>query len=108
MTDLTRTPEAGLGTASRPIPREAVGVPERKLVLGLMEAARLLGIGRTTAYRLAKTGTFPCLVIRIGGRYAVPQRGLRALLGYADHHNGESHGHDREEGTEEERLHPMG
>lgn len=51
------------------------------LVVGLIEAGRMLGMGRTTAYRLARTGRFPCPVLRIGGRYAVPLPGLRALLG---------------------------
>ncbi|MEV4471243.1 helix-turn-helix domain-containing protein [Nonomuraea sp. NPDC049504] len=60
-------------------------------MISLLAAARLLGIGRTTAYRLAKSGMFPCPVLRIGGRYAVPRRGLRALLGYADQHDGEPH-----------------
>ncbi|MFG1711332.1 helix-turn-helix transcriptional regulator [Nonomuraea sp. M3C6] len=52
-------------------------VPE---VISLLAAGRLLGMGRTTAYRLARAGAFPCRVLRIGGRYAVPVRGLRALL----------------------------
>ncbi|GAA2213282.1 hypothetical protein GCM10009850_087440 [Nonomuraea monospora] len=108
MTDLARTSEAGLATAPRPIPRETADMPERPLALGLMQAARLLGIGRTTAYRLAKTGTFPCTVIRIGGRYVVPQRGLRALLGYADQHHGGPNDHYHEGGAEEERTPPAG
>ncbi|MEU4574639.1 DNA-binding protein [Nonomuraea sp. NPDC023979] len=49
-------------------------------VISLITAGRLLGMGRTKAYRLAKLGQFPCRVLRIGGRYAVPVRGLRALL----------------------------
>ncbi|NBF00554.1 helix-turn-helix domain-containing protein [Nonomuraea sp. KC401] len=49
-------------------------------VISLLAAGRLLGMGRTKAYRLARAGQFPCRVLRIGGRYAVPVRGLRALL----------------------------
>ncbi|MBF8193972.1 helix-turn-helix domain-containing protein [Nonomuraea sp. K274] len=49
-------------------------------VISLLAAGRLLGLGRTTTYRLARAGQFPCRVLRIGGRYAVPVRGLRALL----------------------------
>ncbi|MDF5758806.1 helix-turn-helix domain-containing protein [Spongiactinospora sp. TRM90649] len=51
-------------------------------VLDLLTAGRLLGMGRTKAYRLARSGEFPCRVLRIGGRYAVPARGVRSLLGY--------------------------
>ncbi|MEV0623526.1 helix-turn-helix domain-containing protein [Nonomuraea sp. NPDC050404] len=58
-------------------------------VIGLLAAGRLLGLSRTTTYRLAKAGEFPCRVLRIGGRYAVPVRGLRALLDHTipDHTN---------------------
>jgi len=61
-------------------------------VISLIEAGRLLGMGRTKAYRLAQAGQFPCRVLRIGGRYAVPVRGLRALLD----HDGESRPHTKE------------
>ncbi|MGP3936345.1 DNA-binding protein [Nonomuraea sp. KM88] len=49
-------------------------------VISLLAAGRLLGMGRTKAYRLARAGQFPCRVLRIGGQYAVPVRGLWALL----------------------------
>jgi predicted DNA-binding transcriptional regulator AlpA len=62
-------------------------------VVSLLAAGRLLGLSRTTTYRLAKAGEFPCRVLRIGGRYAVPVRGLRALL---DHTNPD---HTNEGGT---------
>ncbi|MFB4285900.1 helix-turn-helix transcriptional regulator [Nonomuraea sp. MTCD27] len=82
--------------------QQVVGRANGQLVLSLMEAARLLGMGRTTAYRLAKTGTFPCPVLRIGGRYAVPRHGLGMLLGYDDPHDA------CEEGQEEARTAPTG
>ncbi|MFB4284972.1 helix-turn-helix transcriptional regulator [Nonomuraea sp. MTCD27] len=91
MNDQTRTMETGPEVLHRPDPRAVGAAPSQQLVVGLMEAARLLGMGRTTAYRLAKTGTFPCPVLRIGGRYAVPLSGLRALLGYDTQHNREPH-----------------
>ncbi|MFI6180528.1 helix-turn-helix transcriptional regulator [Nonomuraea sp. NPDC051191] len=67
---------------TRTTPNEllAAGAAERPKVVSLLAAGRLLGMGRTKAYRLAKAGEFPCRVLRIGGRYAVPVRGLRALL----------------------------
>ena len=47
----------------------------------LRTAARVLGIGKTMAYRLAERGEFPCRVIRIGSRWVVPTAGLREVLG---------------------------
>ncbi|MEV4285453.1 helix-turn-helix domain-containing protein [Nonomuraea bangladeshensis] len=67
-------------TGTTPTQREATEATERPEVVSLLAAGRLLGIGRTKAYRLAKAGEFPCRVLKIGGRYAVPVRGLRALL----------------------------
>ncbi|GAA4102244.1 helix-turn-helix transcriptional regulator [Nonomuraea soli] len=64
-------------TSNQPFDSEAAGGRE---VVSLLAAGRLLGMGRTKAYRLAASGEFPCRVLRIGGRYAVPVRGLRALL----------------------------
>ncbi|OLZ60421.1 hypothetical protein BS330_03635 [Amycolatopsis keratiniphila subsp. nogabecina] len=47
----------------------------------LMTAARMLGIGRTTAYRLARRGDFPVPAIRAGRNYRVPVARLVELLG---------------------------
>ncbi|WP_194925832.1 helix-turn-helix transcriptional regulator [Catenulispora pinisilvae] len=52
-------------------------------VLDLPEAARLLRIGRTSAYALAKRGQFPVPVLRAGKLYRVPTAGLLELLGLA-------------------------
>ncbi len=43
-------------------------------------AAAILGIGRTKAYQLAKSGEFPVRVLRIGRRYIVPVPALMTLL----------------------------
>jgi hypothetical protein len=43
----------------------------------------ILGIGRTKSYELARTGSFPVPVIRVGRRYLVPVPPLLALLGTA-------------------------
>jgi excisionase family DNA binding protein len=48
--------------------------------LDLMTAAQVLGIGRTTAYSLAKKGKFPVHVIRIGELYRVSTTDLLRLL----------------------------
>lgn len=44
-------------------------------------AASILGIGRTKAYELAKSGNFPVKVLRIGHRYVVPVPAILQLLG---------------------------
>lgn len=49
-------------------------------VVDLATAARVLRIGRSTAYRLAAAGAFPVRVIRVGCVYRVPTTGLRDLL----------------------------
>ena len=49
--------------------------------IDLKTAARVLGLGRTKAYELAKQGQFPCRVICIGDIYRVPTSGLLELLG---------------------------
>ncbi|MEV4581525.1 helix-turn-helix domain-containing protein [Nonomuraea jabiensis] len=102
MTEQTLAIVPDAADAMRPRHQQVVGGPNGQLVIGLMEAARLLGMGRTTAYRLARAGTFPCPVLRIGGRYAVPRHGLRMLLGYDDPHDA------CEERQEEARTAPAG
>jgi len=52
-------------------------------VVDLPTAGRALGIGRTTAYELARTGQFPCRILRIGRSYRVPVAGLAEVLGIA-------------------------
>ncbi len=47
----------------------------------LVTAASILGIGRTVAHELARRGTFPVPVLRLGARYVVPVAPLLALLG---------------------------
>jgi hypothetical protein len=44
-------------------------------------AGAILGVGRTKAYELARTGSFPVPVIRVGRSYRVPVPPLLALLG---------------------------
>ncbi|MEW9532815.1 helix-turn-helix domain-containing protein [Microbispora sp. NPDC049125] len=49
--------------------------------LDLMTAARILGIGRTKAYELAKKDQFPVRTIRIGDLYRISSADLLRLLG---------------------------
>lgn len=53
------------------------------VTLDVPSAGQFLGIGRTRAYRLARSGEFPCRVLRIGGTWRVPTAGVLALLGLA-------------------------
>ncbi|MCU1614800.1 MAG: hypothetical protein JWO98_2340 [Frankiales bacterium] len=47
----------------------------------LVTAAKALGIGRTTAYQLARSDQFPVKVLRLGARYRVVTSSLLAVLG---------------------------
>ncbi len=47
-------------------------------------AARALGLGQSSAYRLIQNGTFPCRVIHVGARYSVPTAELKRLLGLGE------------------------
>ena len=49
------------------------------LTLTVEQAAKVLGIGRSTAYELVHTGDIPSL--RLGRRIVVPAARLTALLG---------------------------
>jgi len=62
-------PDASDGTATATI--------NGKLVLNVSEAAEMLGIGRTGAYKLLGTGELHS--IRIGGRVLIP---IQALLDF--------------------------
>jgi excisionase family DNA binding protein len=50
------------------------------LTLSLAEAAKVLGIGVSTAYRLCSRGEFPVPVLRIGGTVKVSTKRLRAYV----------------------------
>lgn len=47
----------------------------------LLDAAALLGMGRTATYRAKREGMLPFRVIQAGGRYVVATRELAHLLG---------------------------
>ena len=48
--------------------------------ISVPEAARMLGIGRNTAYEAVRQGTFPVQPIRIGRLYRVPLAAMEQLL----------------------------
>ncbi|WP_293954784.1 AlpA family transcriptional regulator [uncultured Corynebacterium sp.] len=45
------------------------------------EAAKILGLGKSSAYAAVRNGQFPTKVIKIGGRYIIPAKELNCLLG---------------------------
>lgn len=51
------------------------------VVVDVPTAARALGLGRSTAYELARRDEFPCPVLRVGSSYRVPTAGLLRVLG---------------------------
>lgn len=53
-------------------------------VVDLLTAARALGVGRTTAYVMARSGEFPCRVFKVGDHYRVPTADLRRVLALDD------------------------
>jgi hypothetical protein len=75
-------------------------VSDLPAVTDLVTAGRVLGLGRTKAYQLARAGQFPCPVIRAGKTYLVPVAGLLAVLGLPVRGRGDD--------KQEERRHPHG
>lgn len=49
-------------------------------VTDLVTAGEILGVGRTAAHEMARAGTFPVPVLRLGARYRVPSAALLRLL----------------------------
>jgi excisionase family DNA binding protein len=57
---------------------EALALP---VTVDVTTAARALGLGRSTAYELARRNEFPCRVLRIGSTYRIPTADLLRTLG---------------------------
>jgi hypothetical protein len=68
-------------------PREPWSV-QRIRALGVttdvVTAGAVLGIGRTTAYRLAQSAAFPVPVLKVGSRYLVAVAHLLKAVGVED------------------------
>ena len=81
-----RMPEpllARLSDVDRALSRRHRQLPDPLLepTVDVERAAVLLGIGRTSAYELAKTGRFPVPLLMCGHRYRVPTAPLLDALG---------------------------
>lgn len=46
----------------------------------LVTAAQVFGIGRTLAYEMARDGTFPARVVKVGGQYRVATESILEVL----------------------------
>ena len=69
----------GIGRSNEGLTRaELLALP---VVIDITTAARALGLGRSTAYELARRDEFPCRVLRIGSSYRVPTADLLRVLG---------------------------
>ena len=64
---------------------------EITLVYSVLEVAALLGIGRSKAYELARSGTIPSL--RLGRRIVVPKFALSRVLAECAHQNADEADH---------------
>lgn len=77
----------------RTTPPLLAGLADLPPVVDLVTAANWLGIGRTTAYRLAAVGDFPVPVLRIGTSLRVPTAPLLRLLDIEPVHTALDDGH---------------
>jgi hypothetical protein len=74
------TPALDRGGASSSAPTAPAAKPRLPAVLDLPRAAAMLGIGRTTAYKLVQQDRWPTPILRIGRLIKVPTRPLLDLL----------------------------
>jgi predicted DNA-binding transcriptional regulator AlpA len=51
------------------------------VVVDITTASRVLGLGRSTGYELARRGEFPCRVLHVSSSYRVPTAELLRILG---------------------------
>lgn len=61
--------------------RELLDLPA---VVDVATASRAFGISRSHGYNLARSGDFPCRVIRAGRSFRIPTTDLRRVLGVGD------------------------
>ncbi|WP_442788549.1 hypothetical protein [Kitasatospora sp. YST-16] len=64
-----------------PIRRRVASLPP---AIRLSEANDLLSLSRTTGYKLARNGQYPCHVLRLGVEYRVRKHELQRLLRIGD------------------------
>ncbi|MFD8493879.1 hypothetical protein [Amycolatopsis sp. NPDC059657] len=72
---------------SSPPPWSCASLLALGVTTDLLTAARILCVGRTKAYQLAKSGDFPVPATRIGRRYVVAVAHIAELLGLEEKHS---------------------
>ena len=70
-----------VGQVRSDVPVRLAEVGSLPVVLDPVTAGRMLGMGRTTTYRLLRQGAFPVPVQRTGRSWKVPTAGVLAHLG---------------------------
>ena len=85
MASTTASPSTSTSSpATRPVTSRAPSALDPAVplpaVLDLVQAAALLGVGRTTAYRLVHDGQWPTPVLRLGRLIKIPTQPLLELL----------------------------
>lgn len=55
-----------------------VAATTERMTINVEEAARILGISRSSAYQAAKEGRLPC--VKVGKRLLIPRAALERLL----------------------------
>ena len=68
-----------LGEGEREMSKNTIPDPEDSPFVNVPQAAKLLGVGRESAYRAVKSGEIPS--IRIGKKIRIPVAALRRLAG---------------------------
>ncbi|WP_370945346.1 helix-turn-helix domain-containing protein [Amycolatopsis sp. cg5] len=72
---------------SSPPPPSCASLHALGVTTDLLTAARILRVGRTKAYQLAKSGDFPVPATRIGRHYVVAVAHITELLGLDEKHS---------------------
>jgi len=69
----------GVVRVNTPVRLEEIG--QLPVVLGPVQAGRMLGLGRTSTYQLLRSGAFPVPAHKAGRNWVVPTAGVLAYLG---------------------------
>ncbi|MDE3721795.1 helix-turn-helix domain-containing protein [Nocardiopsis sp. N85] len=70
-----------VGAVNRDAPVRLAEITSLPVALSPVQAGRLLGLGRTTVYRLLREEAFPVPVQRVGRSWVIPTAGVLAYLG---------------------------
>lgn len=57
----------------------------KSATVSVPNAGQAIGVGKNKAYEMARNGTFPVRVLKLGARYRVPVADLDRYLGLGEH-----------------------